>query len=134
MAPGLRPGDLLNDRVNDGGGRHPYHAILFGGWENSAKTSFWCYSFGSPPIDKVTGASFSRSSLSGHPTSHYRALRYREIVDGGVYFGHNAEGGLLRYRDSNPYDGSGADLSGPDTVDPQGWSQVLLSAQPGTVA
>ncbi|OKI35315.1 hypothetical protein A6A25_23920 [Saccharothrix sp. CB00851] len=52
---------------------------------------------------------------------------------GGVYFGHNAEGGLLRYTDANPYDGSGADLRGPDTVDAQGWSQVVLSAQPGTV-
>ena len=77
----LRPGDLLNDRVNDDGGRYPYHAILFGGWENSAKTRFWYYSFGSTPLDKVTGASFSQSTLSGHPTSHYRALRYRNIVE-----------------------------------------------------
>ncbi|ONI92124.1 hypothetical protein ALI22I_05845 [Saccharothrix sp. ALI-22-I] len=77
----LRPGDLLNDRVDDDGGRYPYHAILFGGWENSAKTRFWYYSFGSTPLDKVTGASFSQSTLSGHPTSHYRALRYRNIVE-----------------------------------------------------
>ena len=46
----------------------------------------------------------------------------------------HADGGLLRYSDANPYDGSGADLSGPGTVDAQGWTQVLLSAQPGTVA
>ncbi|ROP35994.1 tachylectin-related carbohydrate-binding protein [Saccharothrix texasensis] len=318
----LRPGDLLNDRVNDDGGRYPYHAILFGGWENAAKTTFWYYSFGSTPVAKVTGASFGQSSLSGHPTSHYRALRYRKIVDdgvsgtasvygvladgrltytavdaadgtrthgavtsgaslgfvpkamatvnfntilvtspagqlyrvdvitndtsltfaapvplgggwthdllaydgrgslygiaagalrrytvaatkpgagditsdglidtgftlktltatgqdwllgttsggellsyrirgagdwtryelksstwqvftdlvspgGGVYFGHNADGGLYHYLDADPYDGSGADLRGLDAVDAQGWSQVLLSAQPATVA
>ncbi|KOX20522.1 hypothetical protein ADK67_29300 [Saccharothrix sp. NRRL B-16348] len=53
---------------------------------------------------------------------------------GGVYFGHNADGGLYHYVDDNPYDGSGADLRGLDAVDAQGWSQVLLSAQPGTVA
>ncbi len=52
---------------------------------------------------------------------------------GGVYFGHTPEGGFLRYTDANPYDGSGADLRGPDTVDAQGWTQVLLSARPGTV-
>ncbi|PSL51830.1 hypothetical protein B0I31_11724 [Saccharothrix carnea] len=52
---------------------------------------------------------------------------------GGVYFGHNAEGGLLRYTDANPFDGSGADLSGSDAVDAQGWSEVALSVQPGTV-
>lgn len=76
----LLPGDLLDDRVNDDGGRYPYHAILFGGWENTAKTKFWYYSFGSTPVDKVTGASFSDASLSGHPTSHYKALRYRKIT------------------------------------------------------
>ncbi|MCE6998616.1 hypothetical protein LZG04_28015 [Saccharothrix sp. S26] len=318
----LRPGDLLNDRVNDDGGRYPYHAILFGGWENAAKTTFWYYSFGSTPIDKVTGASFGQATLSGHPTSQYQALRYRKIVDdqvsgtasiygvladgrltytavdaadgtrthgavtsgaslgfvpkamatlnfntllvtspsgqlyrvdvitnntslafnapvllgggwthdllaydgrgslygiaagtlrryavpvhkpaagditsdgvidsgftlktltatgpdwllgttsggellsykirgagdwtryelksstwqvftdlvspgGGVYFGHNAEGALYRYLDDDPFDGSGADLRGLDAVDAQGWSQVLLSAQPATVA
>jgi len=34
----LKPGDLLDDVGT--------HAILFGGWEDSAKTKFWYYSFG----------------------------------------------------------------------------------------
>ena len=80
----LLPGDLLNDRVDNDGGRYPYHAILFGGWENSAKTRFWYYSFGSTPVDKVTGASFGDATLSGHATSQYRALRYRKIADNTV--------------------------------------------------
>ena len=46
------------------GGRYPFHAIPFGGWENSAKTRFWYHSFGSTPLDKVTGASFSDSTVT----------------------------------------------------------------------
>ncbi|QQQ79215.1 M23 family metallopeptidase [Saccharothrix sp. 6-C] len=67
-------------------------------------------------------------------SSTWQVFGHLLSAGGGVYFGHNAEGGLLRYTDANPYDGSGADLRGPDTVDAQGWTQVLLSAQPGTVA
>jgi hypothetical protein len=67
-------------------------------------------------------------------SSTWQVFRHLLSAGGGVYFGHNAEGGLLRYTDANPYDGSGADLRGPDTVGAQGWTQVLLSAQPGTVA
>jgi hypothetical protein len=66
-------------------------------------------------------------------SSTWQAFRHLLSAGGGVYFGHNGEGGLLRYTDAGPYDGSGADLRGPDTVDAQGWSQVLLSARPGTV-
>ncbi|KHD75090.1 hypothetical protein MB27_25300, partial [Actinoplanes utahensis] len=76
----LLPGDLLNDVVNNDSG-YPYHAILFGGWENAAKTSFWYYSFGGTPMKKVTGASFSDSILAGHATSQYAARRYVNIVD-----------------------------------------------------
>ncbi|MDG6107224.1 hypothetical protein Daura_31345 [Dactylosporangium aurantiacum] len=76
----LEPGDLLNDTTDSESG-YPYHAILFGGWENTAKTRFWYYSFGHTPVEKVTGASFSWATLSGHPTSEYRAYRYRKIID-----------------------------------------------------
>ena len=76
----LKPGDLLDDTVDNDPG-YPFHAILFGGWENSAKTRFWYYSFGGTPIAKVTGASFSQSTLSGHATSQYKALRYKKIID-----------------------------------------------------
>ena len=76
----LKPGDLLDDTIDNDPG-YPFHAILFGGWENAAKTRFWYYSFGGTPIDKVTGASFSWATLSGHATSQYKALRYHKIVD-----------------------------------------------------
>jgi DNA-directed RNA polymerase subunit N (RpoN/RPB10) len=76
----LLPGDLLDDTVDHESG-YPYHAILFGGWENSAKTTFWYYSFGSTPLAKVTGASFSQSILSGHPTGDYTPLRYKNVVE-----------------------------------------------------
>jgi hypothetical protein len=76
----LKPGDLLDDTIDNDPG-YPFHAILFGGWEDAAKTRFWYYSFGDTPIAKVTGASFSQSTLSGHATSQYKALRYRKIVD-----------------------------------------------------
>ncbi|MGP3919119.1 hypothetical protein [Nonomuraea sp. 10N515B] len=53
---------------------------------------------------------------------------------GGVYYGHrNAEGSVHRYFDENPYDGRGDDLTGQGVVDTEGWTQVLLSANPDTV-
>ncbi|WP_163508775.1 FG-GAP repeat domain-containing protein [Fodinicola acaciae] len=76
----LLPGDLLDDTVDHESG-YPYHAILFGGWENSAKTTFWYYSFGSTPLRKVTGASFSQATLSGHPTGDYKPLRYKNVLE-----------------------------------------------------
>ncbi|MEV4416072.1 CHAP domain-containing protein [Catellatospora sp. NPDC049609] len=48
----------------------------------------------------------------------------------GVYFAHKDTDSLFRYVDTNPYDGSGSDISGATTVDASGWTQVLLSAQP----
>jgi hypothetical protein len=72
----LRPGDIL-----DWTAASPGHAVIFGGWEDSAMTRFWYYTFGSTPVRKVTGASFSDSSLAGHPTSQYQALRYRKVAD-----------------------------------------------------
>ena len=76
----LLPGDLLDDVVNNESG-YPYHAILFGGWEDLQKTHFWYYSFGGTPLAKVTGASFSDAYLSGHPTSDYRTLRYKNVAE-----------------------------------------------------
>ncbi|SEH04097.1 hypothetical protein SAMN05444920_1591, partial [Nonomuraea solani] len=52
---------------------------------------------------------------------------------GGVYYGHRPEGSLHGYVDANPYDGRDDDLSGQGAIDPDGWTQTLLSAQPGTV-
>ncbi|GIJ51945.1 hypothetical protein Val02_88310 [Virgisporangium aliadipatigenens] len=53
---------------------------------------------------------------------------------GGIYFGHKPEGSLHRYVDRDPFDGRSDDLVGAGTVDDAGWTQVLLSAQPRTVA
>ncbi|WP_197094046.1 hypothetical protein [Nonomuraea sp. SBT364] len=52
---------------------------------------------------------------------------------GGVLYGHRPEGSLFRYFDQDPYDGRGDDLTGQGAVDETGWTQTLLSAQPGTV-
>ncbi|MFG1652628.1 hypothetical protein ACGFIE_22125 [Micromonospora sp. NPDC049275] len=94
----LRPGDLLDDTTNSESPRYPYHAILFGGWEDSAQTKFWYYSFGSTPIDRVDHASFSNSTLSGHPTSEYQARRYNKIIDTPAPTGHS----------TGDYDGDGS--------------------------
>ncbi|MEQ4726090.1 M23 family metallopeptidase [Nonomuraea sp. B19D2] len=52
---------------------------------------------------------------------------------GGVYYGHRPEGSLHGYFDANPYDGRDDDLGSHGAVDPSGWVQTLLSAQPDTV-
>ncbi|MEV6866318.1 CHAP domain-containing protein [Streptosporangium subroseum] len=52
---------------------------------------------------------------------------------GGVYYGHHTNSGMYRYLDANPHDGDASDLTGLGTVDPSGWTQTLLSAQPSTV-
>ncbi|MEV4537745.1 FG-GAP-like repeat-containing protein [Asanoa sp. NPDC049518] len=76
----LLPGDLLDDTVNDDPG-YPYHALLFGGWEDAAKTKFWYYSFGGTPMKKEEHKSFSDATLSGHATWQYKAYRYNKIVN-----------------------------------------------------
>lgn len=50
----------------------------------------------------------------------------------GLYYGQTRDGALYRYLDHNPYDFDGADIQyfGNDPVDTQGWTQILLSAQP----
>jgi hypothetical protein len=70
----LQTGDMLDD-VSDG------HMVLFGGWDNSAHTLFTYYTFGSNPPKKVTGASFSDSTLSGLPTSHYVPYTYNKLFN-----------------------------------------------------
>jgi hypothetical protein len=87
----LRPGDLLNDAVNEDG----QHAVLFGGWENAAKTRFWYYSFGSTPVVRVTGKSFSDDEMSGHAMSHYKAFRYKNIVEDAVDFSGDGRADVL---------------------------------------
>jgi hypothetical protein len=66
-------------------------------------------------------------------TSTWQVFDSLTSPGGGVYFGHKPDGSMYRYVDTNPYDGDDSDLSGAHAVDSGGWTQVLLSAQPGTV-
>lgn len=104
----LQPGDALIDTVDNDSG-YPFHAIIFQGWNDAAKTRFQYYSFGSTPIDHVSNASFSDSTLSGHATSQYKAYRYKKMADttpgvgvvqhGAVtrVFGRGTDGALWQY-------------------------------------
>ncbi|WP_019900863.1 trypsin-like serine protease [Salinispora arenicola] len=53
---------------------------------------------------------------------------------GGYYYARSSTGRLDRYRDVNPFDGSGSDIESfpNDPVSTSGWDQVLLSARPWT--
>jgi hypothetical protein len=52
----------------------------------------------------------------------------------GLYYGRLSTGAMYWYKDANPTDGSGADITYhlDDPVNTSGWTQKLLSAQPGT--
>ncbi|MEV5882778.1 tachylectin-related carbohydrate-binding protein [Streptomyces sp. NPDC052020] len=52
----------------------------------------------------------------------------------GLYYGRLSTGAMYWYKDANPTDGSGADISYhlDDPVNTSGWTQKLLSAQPAT--
>jgi len=53
---------------------------------------------------------------------------------GGLYYGKNPDGAMYWYEDGNPADGSGSDIAYhlDDPVSSRGWTQELLSANPGT--
>ncbi|GIM85847.1 hypothetical protein Sar04_25830 [Salinispora arenicola] len=53
---------------------------------------------------------------------------------GGHYYARSSTGRLDRYRDANPFDGSGSDIQSfpNDPVSSSGWDQALLSARPWT--
>jgi hypothetical protein len=55
---------------------------------------------------------------------------------GGLYYGRTSAGGLYWYTDADPLDGSGSDIAyhNDDPVDASGWTQTMLSAQPGSYA
>jgi hypothetical protein len=50
----------------------------------------------------------------------------------GLYYARTSAGGLYRYRDAAPFDGSGADIQTftSDPVDASGWNQTHLGAVP----
>ncbi|MGW4292805.1 trypsin-like serine protease [Micromonospora chersina] len=49
---------------------------------------------------------------------------------GGYYYARTSTGGLDRFKDVNPVDGSGADLTKVGAVSTSGWNQTMLSARP----
>jgi len=53
---------------------------------------------------------------------------------GGLYYGKNPNGAMYWYEDDDPTDGSASDISYhlDDPVSSRGWTQYVLSAQPGT--
>ncbi len=73
----LQPGDILNDTNT--------HVVLFAGWKDRSAQTFYFYSESGRrvPTQRYVG-NFNASMLSGHPTSTYRAYRYKKIVDGSV--------------------------------------------------
>jgi hypothetical protein len=70
---------------------------------------------------------------TGHElrSSTWQVMTHLLSPGGGIIYGHRPEGSLHHYLDHNPYDGSGTDLYNRGDVDPSGWTQTLLSAQPG---
>ncbi|MFI5908281.1 FG-GAP repeat domain-containing protein [Dactylosporangium sp. NPDC051541] len=79
----LLPGDILDDVVRHSN-ESSDHVIIFGGWEDSAHTLFWFYSFGGTPLTKYTHRSFSDEKFGSHPVSDYVPRRYKKIVDDTV--------------------------------------------------
>ncbi|MEU9824178.1 trypsin-like serine protease [Micromonospora chersina] len=57
---------------------------------------------------------------------------YRHVVSpgGGFYYAIDGLGRMRAFRDANPYDGSGADLTAASACCLPGWDQTLLSARP----
>jgi len=79
---------------------------------------------------KANGAnSYTRHSLS--PAS-WSGMRNLLSAGSGIFYGHNSTA-LYAYRDANPTDGSGTDISASKTIDTGGWTQTKLSAQHNTV-
>jgi hypothetical protein len=59
---------------------------------------------------------------------------YQSLVSpgNGDYFVRTSAGALLRFKDTDPANGSGSDIRAfpNDPVDTAGWNQIALSAQP----
>ncbi|MGO4748627.1 hypothetical protein AB4212_08350 [Streptomyces sp. 2MCAF27] len=71
----LQPGDILNS---------PEHVVIFDRWIDRDRGTFSYYqeSSRSRPTNKNTDGNLYASTLASHPTSTYRALRYKKISDG----------------------------------------------------
>ncbi|MEU7278978.1 tachylectin-related carbohydrate-binding protein [Streptomyces sp. NPDC045431] len=80
----------------------------------------------------ISGSTWKRNDLKADGWSAFDQL---VSPGGGLYYGRIATtGAMYWYKDGNPTDGSGADIT-YNTTDPvteSGWTQKLLSAQPAT--
>ncbi|QPL93687.1 peptidase S1 and S6 [Streptomyces clavuligerus] len=68
-------------------------------------------------------------------TSGWSAFDQLVSPGGGLYYGRmGTTGAMYWYKDANPNDGSGSDITyhNDDPVNTDGWTQKLLSAQPNT--
>ncbi|MBQ1047597.1 trypsin-like serine protease [Micromonospora sp. C51] len=83
---------------------------------------------------KINGAGTEAWSASNLATTGWAGPTHLLSPGGGIYYARSAAGRLDRYRDVNPYDGSGSDIQSftTDPVSTSGWNQVLLSARPWT--
>ncbi|MFI2712125.1 trypsin-like serine protease [Micromonospora sp. NPDC018662] len=78
----------------------------------------------------AAGEAFYASTLA---TTGWAGYTHVLSPGGGWYFARTSTGGLDRFRDANPVDGSGTDVTKLSTpVSTSGWNQVLLSARPWT--
>ncbi|MGC4786759.1 trypsin-like serine protease [Micromonospora sp. DT178] len=84
---------------------------------------------------RITGSGPNAWSRSDLKTTGWDQPTLLTSPGGGVYYALHPVGGLQRYRDANPFDGSGADLAfeGAPRVTDGAWSSHrLISARPWT--
>ncbi|WP_281943902.1 S1 family peptidase [Micromonospora sp. AKA38] len=79
---------------------------------------------------RINGGGPEGFILSTLATTGWAGYTHVLSPGGGWYFARTAGGGLDRFRDANPVDGSGADLTKSTAVSTSGWNQTLLSARP----
>ncbi|WP_181772121.1 tachylectin-related carbohydrate-binding protein [Amycolatopsis pittospori] len=79
----------------------------------------------------TTGTTYTRAQLDDRGWQSFENLL---SPGGGLYYGKNPDGAMYWYEDADPADGSGADIAYHlnDPVASRGWTQDLLSADPGT--
>ncbi|TCB99543.1 trypsin-like serine protease [Micromonospora zingiberis] len=83
---------------------------------------------------KINGSGPEGWSVGVLATTGWSGPTHLLSPGGGHYYARSSTGRLDRYRDVNPFDGSGTDIQSfpNDPVSTSGWNQVLLSARPWT--
>jgi hypothetical protein len=77
---------------------------------------------------RIVNNTWVRTDLAASGWNHPQVIS----PGGGLYYARTSSGGLLRFLDADPFNGSGTDIQPfpNDPVDTSGWNQTLLSAQP----